>query len=93
MSRNKFNVNNRSDRVSLGNSFGARVQDSPTPKTLTTYSKSKSFIQICRGSALVPTPPRPLTPPCPPYTGGIAGGWGERGNHGGIAPTLILQII
>jgi hypothetical protein len=37
MSRNKFNVNNRSDRVSLGNSFGARVQDTSTPKTLTTY--------------------------------------------------------
>jgi len=37
MSGNKFNVNNRSARVSLWNSFGARVQDSPTPKTLTTY--------------------------------------------------------
>jgi hypothetical protein len=37
MSRNKFNVNNRISRVWGWNSFGARVPDAPTAKTLTTY--------------------------------------------------------
>jgi hypothetical protein len=37
MSRNKFNVNNRSARVSGANSFGANQQDTGTAKTLTTY--------------------------------------------------------
>lgn len=33
MSRNRFDVKNRSARVSQGNDFGARVQDTGTPKT------------------------------------------------------------
>jgi hypothetical protein len=37
MSRNKFNVNNRSARVFVANNFGATQQDAGTPKTLTTY--------------------------------------------------------
>ena len=42
------------------------------------YSKSKSFIQICRGSARVPTPHCPLH----------AGGWGGSGQPRGDCPYL-----
>jgi len=37
MSRNKFNINKLSARVSGVNSFGAKEQDTGTAKTLTTY--------------------------------------------------------
>lgn len=37
MSRNRFNINNRSTPVSLTNALGAREQEPDTPKTLTTY--------------------------------------------------------
>jgi hypothetical protein len=37
MNRNRFNVNNRSARVSLANGFGAREPEARTPKILTTY--------------------------------------------------------
>jgi|JI91814BRNA_FD_contig_111_660546_length_5493_multi_4_in_0_out_0_4 hypothetical protein len=42
------------------------------------YRKSKSFLEICRGSARVPTPHQLCLPLI------------NRGNHGGIAPTLIV---